>query len=98
MHTMHVHPKQRATFAEHGRTAYFFLRMSIMPFETISKQCRQIIFKLSSNREASENNHHSANKNKGSKNRKDTKLGLVIGKMLLPLGWYPSCLTPEGAL
>ena len=21
-----------------------------------------------------------------------------IGKMLVPLGWYPSCLTPQGAL
>ena len=23
---------------------------------------------------------------------------LIIGKMLVPLGWYPSCLTPQGAL
>ncbi len=22
----------------------------------------------------------------------------IIGKMLVPLGWYPSCLTPQGAL
>ena len=24
--------------------------------------------------------------------------GVCIGKMLVPLGWYPSCLTPQGAL
>ena len=23
---------------------------------------------------------------------------IVIGKMLVPLGWYPSCLTPQGAV
>ena len=23
---------------------------------------------------------------------------VVIGKMLVPLGWYPGCLTPQGAL
>jgi len=23
---------------------------------------------------------------------------IIIGKMLVPLGWYPSCLTPEKAL
>ena len=23
---------------------------------------------------------------------------IFIGKMLVPLGWYPSCLTPQGAL
>ena len=26
------------------------------------------------------------------------KLTYFIGKMLVPLGWYPSCLTPQGAL
>ena len=62
------------------------------------KQYPNNVVKLSSNREASENNHHSANKNKGSKNLKNTKLALVIGKMLVPLGWYPSYLTPQRAL
>ena len=25
-------------------------------------------------------------------------VGIFIGKMLVPLGWYPSCLTLQGAL
>ena len=27
-----------------------------------------------------------------------SNIHLIIGKMLVPLGWYPSCLTPQGAL
>ena len=26
------------------------------------------------------------------------KKAQLIGKMLVPLGWYPSCLTPQGAV